>query len=240
MIGWFSVNFRYSQCSLFGGRVSQYRFCFFVAEVLPDHRGQNTVKGRLTQASKEKWRQALRGFFGRQATERERKRIPLLRQARLANKHHMQGWDNAWSSGTGLNITSFWATAHLGPSPNAARRYMIPMSALPQELQSACPSLKRRSCLPLNDRAIRLEFNWADPCRRVMMSFLDQGSPGWPSKTYTHLTQGFHGWYWCDPPHRRHNNCVDSIKQAGLIFCRTEWSVVSNVASAPFDKAGFF
>ena len=99
MIGWFSVNFRYSQCSLFGGRVSQYRFCFFVAEVLPDHRGQNTVKGRLTQASKEKWRQALRGFFGRQVTERERKRIPLLRQARLANKHHLQGWDNAWGSG---------------------------------------------------------------------------------------------------------------------------------------------
>ena len=32
---------------------------------------------------------------------------------------------------------------------------------------------------------------------------------------------------------------MDSIKQAGLSFCRTEWSVVSNVASAPFDKAGF-
>ena len=42
----------------------KYRVCFFVAEVLPEHRGQNTVKGRLTQASKEKWRQALRGFFG--------------------------------------------------------------------------------------------------------------------------------------------------------------------------------
>ena len=37
-----------------------------------------------------------------------------------------------------------------------------------------------------------------------------------------------------------HNNYVDSIKQAGLSFCRTEWSVVSNAASAPFDKAGFF
>ena len=33
---------------------------------------------------------------------------------------------------------------------------------------------------------------------------------------------------------------MDSIKQAGLSFCRTEWSVVSIAASAPFDKAGFF
>ena len=33
---------------------------------------------------------------------------------------------------------------------------------------------------------------------------------------------------------------MDSIKQGGLSFCRTEWSVVSNAASAPFDKAGFF
>ena len=41
-------------------------------------------------------------------------------------------------------------------------------------------------------------------------------------------------------PHRRHNNYVDSIKQAGLSFCRTEWPVVSNAASAPFDKTGFF
>ena len=49
MIGWFSINFRYSQCSMFGGRVSQYRVCFFVVEVLPDHSGQNTVKGRLTR-----------------------------------------------------------------------------------------------------------------------------------------------------------------------------------------------
>ena len=54
------------------------------------------------------------------------------------------------------------------------------------------------------------------------------------------LDQGFRGWYWCDPPHRRHNSYMDSIKQAGLSFCRTEWSVVSNAASAPFDKAGFF
>ena len=33
---------------------------------------------------------------------------------------------------------------------------------------------------------------------------------------------------------------MDSIKQAGLSFCRTEWSVVSNAAFVPFDKAGFF
>ena len=108
MIGWFSIDSRYS---VFFVRLSgQSRVCFFVAVVLPDHCGQNTVKGRLTQASKEKWRQALRGFFGGQVTERGRKRIPLLRQARSANKHHLQGWDNAWSSGTGLNITSFLAT----------------------------------------------------------------------------------------------------------------------------------
>ena len=50
----------------------------------------------------------------------------------------------------------------------------------------------------------------------------------------------FSGRYWCDSPHGRHNNYVDSIKQAGLSFCRTEWSVVSNATSEPFDKAGFF
>ena len=33
--------------------------------------------------------------------------------------------------------------------------------------------------------ATRLEFNWPDPCRRVMMSFLDEGRKGWPSKIYT-------------------------------------------------------
>ena len=33
---------------------------------------------------------------------------------------------------------------------------------------------------------------------------------------------------------------MDSIKLVGLGFCRTEWSVVSNATSAPFDKAGFF
>ena len=33
--------------------------------------------------------------------------------------------------------------------------------------------------------ATRLEFNWADPCRRVMMSFLDNGRKGLPSKIYT-------------------------------------------------------
>ena len=34
---------------------------------------------------------------------------------------------------------------------------------------------------------------------------------------------------------------VESIKQAGLSFCRTEVvTVISNVASAPFDKAGSF
>ena len=94
MIGWFSNKFRYSQCgSVNIGFVSLLlRFC------------QITVKGRLTQASKEKRRQALRGFFGGQVTERGRKQIPLLRQARLATKHHLQRCDNAWGSGTGLNI----------------------------------------------------------------------------------------------------------------------------------------
>ena len=43
-----------------------------------------------------------------------------------------------------------------------------------------------------------------------------------------------------DPLDRRHNNDVDPMKKAGLSFCQTEWSVVSNAASAPFDKAGFF
>ena len=33
---------------------------------------------------------------------------------------------------------------------------------------------------------------------------------------------------------------MGSIKKTGLSFCRTEWSVVSDAASAPFDKAGFF
>ena len=136
----------------------------------------------MTQASKEQWRQPLRGFIGGQVTERGRNWIPLLRQARLANKHHLQGWDNAWGSETGLNITSFLATAPLGPLP---KRYKIPMSALPLELQSACPLLKRRSCLLLNDGSTRLESSWPDPCRRVMMSFLDQGSTRWPSKIYT-------------------------------------------------------
>ena len=106
MIGWFSINFRYSQHSCFGGRVNVGFVCF-VAEVLPDHRGQNTVKGPLTQTFKEEWRQTLRGFIGGEVTERGRKRIPLLRQARLANERHLQGWDNVWCW-TGLNITSFW------------------------------------------------------------------------------------------------------------------------------------
>ena len=74
----FSINFQ-KFSMFFVSWLGQYWVCFFVAEVLPHHRGQNTVKGRLTQASKEKWRQALRGFFGGQVTERGRKRIPLFR-----------------------------------------------------------------------------------------------------------------------------------------------------------------
>ena len=71
------------------------------------------------------------------------------------------------------------------------------------------------------------------------MSFLDQESTGWPSKMYTRLTHSFRGWHCGDPPHWSHNNYVGSIKQAGLSFCRTEWPVVPNAASAPLDKAGF-
>ena len=168
------------------GWSGQHRVCFFVAEVLPDLRGQNTDVGRFTQASKEKLSQALRGFLGGQVTERGRKQIPLLGQARSAHKHHLQGWDNAWSSGTGLNVTSFLDTALLGPPPNGARRYKIPMSALPPELQSACHLLKCHRCLLLSNGPTCLEFNWADPCRRVTMSLLDQRCLGCPRKIHTH------------------------------------------------------
>ena len=92
-------------------------------------------KGRLTQASKEKWRQFLRRFFGGQVT----KRIPLLRQARLANKHHWL-WD--WSQ---HRVVSVYRT--LGPLPIGARRYKVPMSALPPEPQSTCRLLKCPSLL---------------------------------------------------------------------------------------------
>ena len=183
MIGWFSINSRYTHCSLVGCRVN-LGFVFFVAVVLPDHCGQNTVKGRLTQASKEKWRQALRGFFGGQVTERGRKRIhcfdkPDRRISTICR-------DGTTHGAPGLVSTSrrFWL-----PGTSTERR-----QALPPELQSACPLLKCRSCLLLNDGATRLEFNWADPCRRVTMSFLDQGSTGWPGKIYTHLTQPGFPW----------------------------------------------
>ena len=139
--------------------------------LVPDHHGRNTGKGRLTQASKEKGRRALRGFFGGQITERGGSASHCFDKPDLANKHHLQGWDTARGTGTGLNITSFMATALLGPVPNGARWCKIPAPALPPEKRSACPLLKCRSCLLLNDGATRLE----------MISFLDQGIIGVPS-----------------------------------------------------------
>ena len=143
----------------------------------------------------------------------------------------MELWD--WSH---HHVVSGYRT----PATSSERRQTVQDSHVGLGNQSCKsePLLKCRSCLLPNDRATRLEINWADTCRRVMMSFRDRGSIGWPSKICTQLTQGFRGWYWCVPPHRkRHNNYVDWIKQVGLIFCRTEWSVISNAASAPFDKA---
>ena len=132
-------------------------------------------------------------------------------------------WD--WSQ---HHVVSGYRT--LGTCAERRQTVQDPAPALPPEKQSACPLLKCRSCLLLNDGATRLE----------MISFLDQGINGVPSSIYKHLTQGFRGYHWCDPPHSRHNNYVDSIKEAGLSFCRIELSVVSNAAPVPFDKAGLF
>ena len=70
LIGLFSISFRYSQCSLFGGRIIQYQVCFFVAEVLSDHRGQNAPRNSVAKLCV--------AFFGGQVTERGWKRITLL------------------------------------------------------------------------------------------------------------------------------------------------------------------
>ena len=70
----------------------------------------------------------------------------------------------------------------------------------------------------------------ADPCRRVNV---------FSGPSYTHLAPGLPRLVLVRSASQTNN--VDSIKQAGLSFSWTEWSaVVSNAASAPFDKAGFF
>ena len=202
---------------------SQSISVFFVAEVLPDHRGQNTGKGRLTQACKEKWRQALRGFGGTGHRAR-------------TEAHPTGSTSQHWRTSNVCRMT----TPGLWDLHRTARQTVQDSNVGHATGVAERLSFVEMSELLLSDGATRVEFNWADPRRSDDVFSGPRKCRVAEQNLHTHLTQGFRGWYWCDAPHRRHGNRVDSIKQAGLSFCRTEWSVVSNAASAPFDKAGFF
>ena len=71
---------------------------------------------------------------------------------------------------------------------------------------------------------------------------LDIGSIGWVEKHFVYRDIGCRGWWFTDPTHRRHDNCVSahSHKLAGLAFVLHEMTIVTSIGNAPWKRCGHF
>ena len=210
---------------------------------MPDHRGQNAVQGELSQKQVEVVLGSMKEFMRKhqQADERQKqKNISMLKQKKLANKHHMLALDHAMQGGLGVGLQSFMSDSPLRPLQANEERFMLPISEVPPHIAACTPGALFRSCIRNTETDdTRLEMRWLQD-RHCLQAHLDMGSIGWPSKFYLYCGAGLRGWFWYDAHHRRNNDLGLAVEAAGLGFVRNEYGVVCNCGSAPFGRAGFF
>jgi hypothetical protein len=168
-------------------------------------------------------------------------RLKKLKQVRLANKHHVQGLDHAMTAGCGLGLQDFIGAA---PPTRALKaheqRYFVPVSDLPTEVAEASLGRVRRACVyDENAESTRLEYELSQE-NRTLVSWLDMGAIGWPSKYFLYMEAGVRGWFFPDHAHRRWDSFHNSLGVAGIAFVKNEAGLVASLGSAPWGNCAHF
>ena len=127
----------------------------------------------------------------------------------------MQGKDNALQGGVNMGLASF-ATVNLAlPLLLNEERYEVPIESLGLVVVIGCEGAVNRSCIMNRDSGdTRFEVDWSAP-RNVLHDYGDMGCIGFVNKFYLYTRKHLRGWWWIDPPHRRHDNVISAMEKAG-------------------------
>ena len=194
-------------------------------QVIPDWRGVDSKDGTLSEHQMDRLNNRMQQFFERQKPV-VAPRVLTLQQEQLANKHITLALDNALRMGADMDLAQFQVAAesHVFFRPEQQFR-TVALEHLPEAVRRVSLGCTQR--IVARDRGSdalpKLAVPWGED-RRVLHLHIDQGSIGVPSKLWLFSKDGgaLRGWFWLDHAHRRHNNVIDALKVAGLLWLRAE------------------
>lgn len=201
-------------------------------EVFPDWKKKKyRAQGQVSHGDAARFRRRLQQFFQRKSDRKERK--PPAEHRLLANEVHVKGLDAALDGGLGLSLQTFLPHRACAPLTESEERFVVPVSSLPPEVQELAPEREDRLCIrDTTTGATKFEVVWSN--RRTLVNVLDQGAEGWPSKFWLAYRLKLRFEFFFDPPHRRHNNCLMAMQQAGLSQVRAQISIAQNMMMGPW------
>ena len=212
-------------------------------KAMPDFRGQNKKNGKLELDLRSKFCNMVVQFITGKAVPEVGRRLgkTSLKQSKVANKFSLLGTDHALVQGTTWGLSKFIANEPVKAlNPDFEQMFFVPAEKLPPALQESLHGRSHRMCvLDKPSGQTRLVVKWSAQ-RDVLQCFLDQGSIGWVAKGWLYLKEQLRGWFWCDPPHRRHENSKLSFLRAELNFVRNEVAIARGMSQGPWESAGHF
>ena len=205
-------------------------------KAMPDFRGQNKKNGKLELDLRSKFCNMVVQFITGKAVPEVGRRLgkTSLKQSKVANKFSLLGTDHALVQGTTWGLSKFIANEPVKAlNPDFEQMFFVIAEKLPPALQESLHGRSHRMCvLDKPSGQTRLVVKWSAQ-RDVLQCFLDQGSIGWVAKGWLYLKEQLRGWFWCDPPHRRHENSKLSFLRAELNFVRNEVAIARGMSQGP-------
>ena len=163
--------------------------------------------------------------------------LPNLMQWRLANKHFLQGVDQALCS-AGLSLEKYRCLHPKVTLRHEEEFCSIPLGDLPQDVQDVSAELEERLGIIDGSGIRRLAIPTLGADDDAIVFFIDQGSIGW-NAMYWLFTEGvLDGWWFFDQAHRHDNDADNAYTQVGASFLKHEGTLCLNLCHAPYGTCG--
>eukprot|EP00971_Amphidinium_carterae_P267899 5314966-Amphidinium_carterae.3 len=207
---------------------------------MPDFKGQDVVRARqLADQQKERWRTRI-GQFARLLQKRGRKDGNSLKQGLLANKFHLQGLDQSLKIGTGLCVADFCSSSSAMRGGSTEVFFDVGLQKLPESVRVASVGRTRKRCVMDKDTRKRTYCVPPNKKRRICHFHMDEGPENLRNRLWLIQCKSWRGHVFPDMSHRRHNNFVQSCRDAGIHWVLQDLTLLTSIGSAPFNKAGHF
>ena len=131
----------------------------FPTQVVPDFRGLETnADGSLSSNSLRRFRDRVQEVMtpGPVSDKKRDKAVPL-KEKYLANRDNLQALDHAMKLGVLEDgLAAFLPQRNPGMLPEGARRFWVPLEALPEDVRMASPGRSHRCCVQEKGGGARL------------------------------------------------------------------------------------